>query len=472
MTAAVGTLYALVDPQDGTVRYIGQTTKPLRVRLAGHLSNPSPRVASWLADLAQGGVQPQIVPVRESVPAADLLTVEREEITARLLAGEDLLNEAIAASARQVLFEREEDRRREAVRVAWEHVANQVRALVGGPMSPGDLSPIPLDPRSMHAYSEVLRIQHEPEVERLPGDDHHISARRRVRIAQGEAGDILWGWTRGAWGRLRGMARNEFDDILEARICAATNGPWADPEDLPRYLALVPWGMVAVSPWAALAERAGMDASGKDFIEWVSDDPAVREGLHLLLVRAGARMGPLSRLDDFHRDQRPSVALVAMAAAHGRSFDLPELIRPEIVEALRCMARDRELTEPMADLLCDLDPKALDRTFGPDIAADIDSRLGLPPGTARDVLATLLADRRAGVLGKLEDVVDRAGKKMPTVTAPNYSQWRGNSVPATQSVIASLIKAGLMGAPEHHAEESFMAEVRALWTAKPEWYSK
>ena len=49
---ATGTLYTLVDPRTETVRYVGQTTKPLAVRLAGHMNNPAPKVAPWIAELA------------------------------------------------------------------------------------------------------------------------------------------------------------------------------------------------------------------------------------------------------------------------------------------------------------------------------------------------------------------------------------------------------------------------------------
>lgn len=41
-TPDTGTIYALVDPRDGAVRYIGQTTKTLAERLAGHVANPAP----------------------------------------------------------------------------------------------------------------------------------------------------------------------------------------------------------------------------------------------------------------------------------------------------------------------------------------------------------------------------------------------------------------------------------------------
>ncbi len=60
-TPDTGTIYGLVDPRDGTVRYVRQTTRSLAVRLAGHLTKPAPRVGAWFEELRVGGVDPDIV---------------------------------------------------------------------------------------------------------------------------------------------------------------------------------------------------------------------------------------------------------------------------------------------------------------------------------------------------------------------------------------------------------------------------
>lgn len=65
------TIYALVDPRDGTARYIGQTRAP-SARLRGHLrSPPNDAVARWFAELAAEGSTPSMraivrVPAREA----------------------------------------------------------------------------------------------------------------------------------------------------------------------------------------------------------------------------------------------------------------------------------------------------------------------------------------------------------------------------------------------------------------------
>lgn len=54
-------IYALVDPRDDTVRYIGATGQVLDERLKEHLSAPTSRdTASWFRELAGIGIKPEI----------------------------------------------------------------------------------------------------------------------------------------------------------------------------------------------------------------------------------------------------------------------------------------------------------------------------------------------------------------------------------------------------------------------------
>lgn len=54
-------VYALVDPRDGTVRYIGVTRTALAVRLERHLAAPTnARTRAWFLSLATAGVRPAI----------------------------------------------------------------------------------------------------------------------------------------------------------------------------------------------------------------------------------------------------------------------------------------------------------------------------------------------------------------------------------------------------------------------------
>jgi hypothetical protein len=264
------------------------------------------------------------------------------------------------------------------------------------------------------------------------------------------------------------MADARFDGVLAGHVRKVFRERWIDLEDAQRYLALLPWWFVAVSPWAALAERAGMDASGADFIDWVTDDAAVREALAILLARGG-RMDPLSVMDDPVSNWRPSTGLVAMTAAHHPGFDLPSgpLLRVnlDVCRFLESMMRDGLLTPAMADLLLKLDPLALDRLLGPEITADIDARRGLTPGTSKDVLLSVLEKADGSwQLDRLVRIVNRAEGAFPTVGVPDFSPWYGNSVPMLRAITASLVAAGVFAAaPRGRTPTELVDEVRALW---------
>ncbi|SOE77630.1 hypothetical protein SAMN05446589_7366 [Streptomyces sp. OV198] len=87
-----GALYTLSDPRDGTVRYVGQTTNHLQLRLSQHINNPTnPGMRMWINGLTADAQVPRIDLLRE-VPAADLDEAEHAEILAHLGAGHPLLN--------------------------------------------------------------------------------------------------------------------------------------------------------------------------------------------------------------------------------------------------------------------------------------------------------------------------------------------------------------------------------------------
>lgn len=95
-------LYALLDPRDGRVRYVGKTRRTLAARLTAHLAyvrryrDTTPRCA-WLRELAALGLRPWIVGLRE-VEAVGADLAER----ALIAAYPDLLNVTynLAAPAR------------------------------------------------------------------------------------------------------------------------------------------------------------------------------------------------------------------------------------------------------------------------------------------------------------------------------------------------------------------------------------
>lgn len=54
-------IYALLDPRDSTVRYVGVTNRPLNVRLSGHMSSPASRgVKAWIRELVGLSSRPGI----------------------------------------------------------------------------------------------------------------------------------------------------------------------------------------------------------------------------------------------------------------------------------------------------------------------------------------------------------------------------------------------------------------------------
>jgi hypothetical protein len=462
-----GTVYVLVDPRDGCVRYVGATTKPLNVRLQGHKAQAAARVKAWIDELAAEGLTPRIEPIHEDVAELELRERERAEITRRVIVGEALLNESATAQGRRFVEQRQRDERIETERAAWEFAANQVRSVLGGPLAPGDVPPIPLMPFLVADYHSIQRAKEDVGRRRASGQAEWDVQAYRVEEMQAQAAEALWRVVRPIWGELRYLAtqtnREYFDDVLAGRVGTVFKEPWADLEEAPRYLALLPWGMVAVSPWAALAERAGMDTAGSEFIDWVSDDPNVREALHVLLVRAGGRMGPLSALDNLDNLSRPSTGLVAMTAAHYPAFDLPTVLNREVMSFLKTALQDRQLTPAMADLVYRLDPRALDHLLGPNIAADADTRLGLPPGTSRDVLAFILEKVNPWRSEDFDKVISRADMAFPTVDVPDYKHFRGNTVPMFQTIAASLMASGVLPAQSSKTPADVVGEVRALW---------
>jgi hypothetical protein len=325
----------------------------------------------------------------------------------------------------------------------------------------------------MRAYEALMREENELELEGGPKTLARYEKEARLDRAREKAAKNLWLSVRPLWGALRGMADEQFDFVLAERVRSVFNARWADLEDVSRYLTLLPWGIVAVSPWAALAKQAGMDISGSAFIDWVTDDADVREALTILLVRSGGRMGPLSRLDEGRSYLRPSIGLLAMTAAHHPGFQLPQELHSETKTFLTLMLRDGQLTPQMADLLVELDPRALDKLLGPEITAGIDARLGLAPGTSKEVLTAVLETSPWGQTECLERIVDRATGAFPTVDATDFSHWRGNGVPMMHAITASLATVGVLTTtPAGKAPAELVSEVRALWRADLSWLER
>ncbi|WP_033415236.1 hypothetical protein [Streptomyces canus] len=85
-------MYTLTDPRDGTIRYVGKTTKTLSERLAGHLSSPTnPAMQVWIGTLRMQQLAPVITQIA-SAPEGRLGALEEKLITQHIHDGHRLFN--------------------------------------------------------------------------------------------------------------------------------------------------------------------------------------------------------------------------------------------------------------------------------------------------------------------------------------------------------------------------------------------
>lgn len=84
-------IYALVDPRDLHIRYIGQTFRPLR-RQTEHKCRTRTPLKSWLAELRSLDLAPQLVVFQQVDTRAEALRVEAHWIRQFLAEGAVLLN--------------------------------------------------------------------------------------------------------------------------------------------------------------------------------------------------------------------------------------------------------------------------------------------------------------------------------------------------------------------------------------------
>src|SRR6266852_3292144 len=68
-------IYGLIDPRDGTLRYVGKTISSPQARLNGHIAEGlAPRyrrhVVCWIMALLAAGVRPKMVEI-ETVPSGE-----------------------------------------------------------------------------------------------------------------------------------------------------------------------------------------------------------------------------------------------------------------------------------------------------------------------------------------------------------------------------------------------------------------
>jgi hypothetical protein len=89
------TIYLLIDPRDGLIRYVGSTSRPVRVRFLSHRGaarrGSHHPVAVWVRGLLDAGLDPLLVPL-DSVPASVAGAAEDYWITFYLDGDAPLLN--------------------------------------------------------------------------------------------------------------------------------------------------------------------------------------------------------------------------------------------------------------------------------------------------------------------------------------------------------------------------------------------
>lgn len=139
MSERIATIYAMLEPEVESVRYVGCTIVPVGTRLKGHLSESrralickNPEKNQWLAALEAKGQSPRVV-VLDYAAASDRAAVEAHWIGVYLAAGEPLTNiepKATTGRGRNVSPERERYRRDALRRTA---IVRRAKALGADP---------------------------------------------------------------------------------------------------------------------------------------------------------------------------------------------------------------------------------------------------------------------------------------------------------------------------------------------------
>lgn len=100
-------VYALHDPRDRRVRYIGCTSLPLKVRVSSHLSSArcggGDERARWLRDLLSEGLRPRVQHLASARDAGVAAGLEYGLIAAYRASGHALTNRQLAPTKGQPL---------------------------------------------------------------------------------------------------------------------------------------------------------------------------------------------------------------------------------------------------------------------------------------------------------------------------------------------------------------------------------
>jgi len=106
-----GFIYALFDPRDDEVRYVGQTIYKLQKRLIEHYSAPrTALLRAWVQELAALGLKPGIK-LLEEVPRNQLNIYENYWMGEMAYLGNNLLNGRLGSAAVAAYLGRERPKR-------------------------------------------------------------------------------------------------------------------------------------------------------------------------------------------------------------------------------------------------------------------------------------------------------------------------------------------------------------------------
>lgn len=89
----MGYIYALADPKDGRIRYVGKTNQPytrFKTHLRGDVRPDHPK-AKWLQSLKEQGLQPSLI-ILEEVADEDINACEQEWVRRFAVTGTELTN--------------------------------------------------------------------------------------------------------------------------------------------------------------------------------------------------------------------------------------------------------------------------------------------------------------------------------------------------------------------------------------------
>ncbi|WP_405699045.1 hypothetical protein OG209_05035 [Streptomyces sp. NBC_01383] len=482
-----GTIYGLVDPRTGEVMYVGQTTKPIEARLAGHLAAPAPLVRAWIEALAVEGLLPQIAPLHEAVVLAELDAAERLEIKAQ--AGQrDLLNVVSneVGNAKRRKVSREEAKRRkaeeDAVTQAWRHaawrkVADQIQAATGGPISPArvPIHPIPAQLWTWYVeYHEIKKRLDAFLAQRyvlrqgggvtIEGDTPEATQQRELHHRREllEAG--LRRYTRAYCATFSSVDERDrwgSGEGIFGRGEDAYKTKFSSRERMARYLSLIPWAGRALDPWVALAEQAGIDTREPDFADWVSGEEETRRAVKLF--QEASTPGYLGvRYQQW--DLQIADFALAVGAAHIPDFVVPELLARNLRGSLTKVAKDRQSTRAMSQLLAQLNPQALNAVYGRDRLAESDEELGLPGGTSARVLGQVFGAEQRDPDSEAARLLQRHAGVFDDRDLPDYGDWKGIHVPAMRTLVACFCVVGLFRDAGEAARADMVQGVERTWS--------